>query len=344
MPNSLKPFADRLVQWQRQHGRHDLPWQRTRDPYRVWLSEIMLQQTQVVTVMGYYTKFLNAFPDVNALATASLDQVLGLWSGLGYYSRARHLHACAKQVVDEFGGVFPMQASLLQTLKGIGPSTAAAIVSLCFEERVAILDGNVKRVLTRHLGFAGDLSVAKNEKDLLVKATQCLPTDAKDMPAYTQGIMDLGATLCTRANPACERCPVQRDCVALASGNPGDYPVKTRKLKRTAQSLWLLCATTAQGDVWLQQRPATGVWASLFTQPMFDSEAQLLAAVPLAFRSQVTCQTAFTHVLTHKDMHIHACHVCVPSRVDMGEGTWFKPAEWPTLGLPTPVRKLLETA
>ena len=280
MPKALSPFADRLVLWQRQHGRHDLPWQNTRDPYRVWLSEIMLQQTQVATVMAYYTRFLQAFPDVQTLAAASLDDVLGLWSGLGYYSRARHLHACAKQVVEDFAGVFPSQSALLQTLKGIGPSTAAAIASLCFEERVAILDGNVKRVLTRHQGFAFDLSESKHEKKLWEVADRCLPQSRSDMPAYTQGIMDLGATLCTRAKPQCERCPVQADCVASARGDPTAFPVKTRKVKRSAESLWLLCATTVQGDVWLSQRPPTGIWAGLYTQPMFDNEDRLKGSLP----------------------------------------------------------------
>ena len=342
MSKALSPFAVRLVQWQRQHGRHDLPWQNTRDPYRVWLSEIMLQQTQVVTVMGYYQRFLQAFPDVQTLAAASLDQVLGLWSGLGYYSRARHLHACAKQVVDEFAGVFPRHSAQLQTLKGIGPSTAAAIASLCFEERVAILDGNVKRVLTRHQGFAWDVSVSTHEKKLWELAKQCLPATGLDMPSYTQGIMDLGATLCTRAAPSCQRCPVHADCVAFANGNPTNYPVKTRKIKRSAESLWLLCATTSQGDVWLRQRPPTGVWAGLYTQPIFEAEDRVLSTLPQKWRHLLNVQTAFTHVLTHKDLHIHACHLALPKRMDLGEGAWFSPSEWPALGLPAPVRKLLE--
>ncbi len=338
----MNSFARRLVDWQRLHGRHDLPWQNTRDPYRVWLSEIMLQQTQVVTVLGYYQRFLSAFPDVNALAAAHLDQVLGLWSGLGYYSRARNLHACAQQVVSEFGGVFPQQMVGLQTLKGIGPSTAAAIASLCFEQRGAILDGNVKRVMTRHQGFALDLSSTANEKKLQTIADNCLPLKAVDMPVYTQGIMDLGATLCTRSSPACPRCPVRADCVAAAAANPLDYPVKTRKIKRSAQSLWLLCASTQDGDVWLNQRPSTGVWASLYTQPLFDSEKQLLQALPERLRHSVRLEPAFVHVLTHKDLHLHACHVLLPEKISLGEGGWFSAAQWPVMGLPAPVRKLLE--
>jgi len=340
----MTSFATRLVAWQRLHGRHDLPWQNTRDPYRVWLSEIMLQQTQVVTVIAYYDRFLAAFPDVKALAAAHLDQVLGLWSGLGYYSRARNLHACAQQVAAQFGGVFPRQVADMQTLKGIGPSTAAAIASLCFDERVAILDGNVKRVLTRHQGFALDLSSSANEKKLQTVADSCLPLKSGDMPAYTQGIMDLGATLCTRSAPDCQRCPVNTDCVAFAGANPTDYPVKTRKTKRSAQSLWLLCATTAQGDVWLAQRPATGVWAGLYTQPLFSSEPELMAAVAPRYRQMVTMEPAFVHVLTHKDLHMHACHLRLTDKLAFGEGRWFSPSEWPGLGLPAPVRKLLQAA
>lgn len=180
-------FAARLLHWQRQHGRHGLPWQGTRDPYRVWLSEIMLQQTQVATVLGYFARFIQRFPDVAALAAASSDEVMALWSGLGYYSRARNLHQCARHVVERFGGQFPRSAALLQTLPGIGPSTAAAIAAFCFDERAAILDGNVKRVLTRHLGDASDLAVAANARALHARALALLPANSADMPAYTQG-------------------------------------------------------------------------------------------------------------------------------------------------------------
>ena len=337
----MTSFAKRLVDWQRVHGRHDLPWQNTRDPYRVWLSEIMLQQTQVLTVMGYYQRFLTAFPDVQALAAAHLDQVLGLWSGLGYYSRARNLHACAQQVVSEFAGVFPKRMDQLQTLKGIGPSTAAAIASLCFEQRVAILDGNVKRVLTRHQGFALDLSSSANEKKLQAVADASLPSKNVDMPAYTQGIMDLGATVCTRSAPDCPRCPVRTDCVAFAEANPGDYPVKTRKIKRSSQSLWLLCVSTQAGEVCLQQRPAKGVWAGLYTQPLFDSAEQLLAVVPKHLHTQLRWEPAFVHVLTHKDLHLHTCYLALPKPMKLGEGVWCSAEQWPVMGLPAPVRQLL---
>ena len=203
-------FAQRLVAWQRMHGRHALPWQQTRDPYHVWLSEVMLQQTQVATVLGYFSRFVERFPDVQRLAAASLDDVLALWSGLGYYSRARNLHRCAQAVVDQYGGVFPRTAALLETLPGIGRSTASAVAAFCFNERVAILDANVRRVLSRVLGFAEDLSVARNTEVLWAHAEALLPgpKQANTMPHYTQALMDLGAMVCLPRKPDCRACPV----------------------------------------------------------------------------------------------------------------------------------------
>ena len=339
-------FATRVVAWQKLHGRHDLPWQNTQDPYRVWLSEIMLQQTQVVTVLGYFERFLTRFPDVQSLAQASLDDVLGLWSGLGYYSRARNLHRCAQQVRDQYSGVFPTEAQVLETLPGIGRSTAAAIASLCFGERVAILDANVKRVVTRVLGFDGDLAMASHVRALWDAATCLLPVQ-KDavsaMPRYTQGMMDLGATLCLPKKPDCAACPVRQDCVAAAAGNPQRYPVRTRILKRSSQSIWLLWAHSADGAVWLGKRPTPGVWAGLHCLPLFDSEEALMDAVPAHLRPHLQAQTVFTHVLTHKDLHLHPWRVCAPDQSFSGEaGRWVDSDEWPQLGLPAPIRKLLQ--
>jgi len=347
MPKTLTPsptLAEAVVAWQKKHGRHDLPWQNTQDPYAVWLSEIMLQQTQVVTVREYFARFMARFPTVADLAAAHQDEVLGLWSGLGYYSRARNMHRAAQDVVALHGGVFPRCSEALQTLPGIGRSTAAAVASLCFSEPIAILDGNVKRVLTRFLGFKEDLASSRHEKTLWQIAQSMLPQAdvAQAMPRYTQGVMDLGATVCTPKKPQCDRCPVQAQCVAALEGSPERYPVKTRKLKRSSATLWLLHAQTAQGDVWLMQRPQTGVWAGLYCLPVFDSFEALEAAVPASWRNGLNMQAAFTHVLTHKDLHIHACHVSIPQGIDLGEGTWFAANEWPALGLPAPVRKLLE--
>ena len=337
-------WATRVLRWQARHGRKDLPWQGTQDPYRVWLSEIMLQQTQVVTVRDYYARFLQRFPDVRALAAATLDDVLALWSGLGYYSRARNLHACAVQVVQAHGGGFPGTAAQLQTLPGIGPSTAAAIASICFGERVAILDGNVKRVLTRALGFDDDLSVGANERALWAHATELLPQRdlARAMPRYTQAVMDLGATVCLARKPLCAACPVADICVARREGRPESYPVKTRKLKRSALSLWLLWAQTRDGSVWLRQRPTPGVWAGLYCLELFDSYDALSAAIPPTYRDRLQELEAFTHVLTHKDLHLHPVRVLLPARVKpSAQGGWQAAGTWPLLGLPAPVRKLL---
>ena len=268
----MSPLADALVAWQRTHGRHALPWQNTCDPYRVWLSEIMLQQTQVTAVLRYYDRFLARFPDVASLAAAPLDDVLALWSGLGYYSRARNLHRCAQTVVARHGGVFPASAAVLAELPGIGRSTAAAIASFCHDERVSILDGNVKRVLSRALAFDGDLAQPAQERALWDRATALLPTDRTDMPAYTQGLMDLGATVCSRSKPDCLLCPLSGLCAARASGRMTDYPVRTRKLKRTRRENWCLWLQTADA-VWLQQRPDSGIWAGLWSLPLFDDGA-----------------------------------------------------------------------
>jgi A/G-specific adenine glycosylase len=337
-------FAGRVVRWQQTHGRNSLPWQNTRDPYRVWLSEIMLQQTQVVTVLDYYARFLARFPDVRALAAAELDDVLALWSGLGYYSRARNMHRCAQDVVQLHGGEFPASAQALQTLPGIGRSTAAAIASFCFGERVAILDGNVKRVLTRVLGFGADLASAANERELWEQAQELLPARAvrESMPRYTQGLMDLGATVCLSRNPSCLLCPVREICAAHDEGAPEDYPVKTRKLKRSSQALWLLRARTGDGSVWLEKRPATGIWAGLYCLPVFESRDALQAALPAKAHTRLRDDEPFVHVLTHKDLHLHPVAVELPaSPVGTGQGAWFAASELGRLGLPAPIRKLL---
>ncbi len=339
-------FAKRVVAWQRTHGRNDLPWQNTQDPYRVWLSEIMLQQTQVVTVRNYFTRFIARFPNVASLAQASLDDVLGLWSGLGYYSRARNLHCCAQQVMELHGGAFPASAEVLETLPGIGRSTAAAIASLCFGEGVAILDANVKRVVTRVLGFDADLAQGVHVRALWDAATELLPVGkdaASAMPRYTQGMMDLGATVCLPKKPQCEICPVREDCVATKAGDPQRYPVRTRTLKRSSQSIWLLWAQSGDGAVWLDKRPTPGVWAGLHCLPLFDSEDALKLAVPRTLQSTLHALPVFTHVLTHKDLYLHVW------RLDLADpsaawdaGRWVAGTDWPAQGLPAPIRKLLQ--
>ncbi len=338
-------IATPVVRWQATHGRNHLPWQQTRDPYRVWLSEIMLQQTQVATVLDYYPRFLARFPDVAALAAATVDDVLALWSGLGYYSRARNLHRCAQQVMELHGGAFPRSAEALATLPGIGRSTAGAIAAFCFSERVPILDANVRRVLTRALGFGEDLAVARNERLLWAQAEALLPRERLEeaMPRYTQGLMDLGAGVCVPRNPRCEACPLQAQCVARREGEPERYPVRTRKLSRRAESWWLLLRRNAAGAFWLERRPSTGIWAGLYCPPVF-AEPQALAPF-IAGASDVQYLEPFTHVLTHRDLHLHP--VLVSAAEDAAQGSegagWYGPAAWAGLGLPAPVRKLLET-
>ena len=347
---ALSPaFATQVVRWQKSHGRNSLPWQNTRDPYRVWLSEIMLQQTQVVTVLDYYARFLQRFPTVVDLAAAPADDVLGLWSGLGYYSRARNLHRCAQDVVRLHGGQFPQTAELLQTLPGIGPSTAAAVASFCYSERVAILDGNVKRVLTRVTGFVGDLASSAQERALWAMATALLPRRnlLEAMPRYTQGVMDLGATICTTRQPSCLLCPVQTLCRGLAGGAPERFPVKTRKLKRSAQSLSLLWVQRADGAIWLERRPVPGIWGGLYCFPVFDSEDDLLATLPAAQQPRLEAIKPFVHVLTHKDLRLSPMLLVLSAREAKaarlpGEGAWFTREAWTGLGLPAPIRKLLD--
>ena len=341
-------LAQRVLRWQRQFGRRGLPWQGTRDPYRVWLSEIMLQQTQVATVRDYYLRFLQRFPDLRALADAPLDEVLALWSGLGYYSRARNLHRCAQVVQNEHGGAFPANSEALAKLPGIGRSTAAAIAAFCHGERVAILDGNVKRVLGRALGFGADLAQAANERELWRKAQALVPE--REVGAYTQGLMDLGATLCTARQPACERCPLATLCIARREGRPEAYPLKSRRLRRGRRAHVLLWLT--QGErLWLVQRPAKGVWAGLWSLPEFETpEAaqRLLSDWP----GQGETLPAIEHALTHFDWTLQPLRWHLPARLaakrldaltaQLPAGRWYGIDEALQLGLPAPIRKLLQ--
>lgn len=345
-------FFEALVRWQRLHGRHGLPWQASRDPYRVWLSEIMLQQTQVQTVLAYYPRFLARFPDVQALAQAHLDEVLALWSGLGYYSRARHLHRAAQQVVQERGGVFPRCAAELQTLSGIGRSTAAAIAAFCFGEPISILDGNVRRVLSRFLAFGGDLAQARQEQQLWAAAQALLPTarppSHDDMATYTQALMDLGATVCTRTRPRCTDCPVASGCVARAEGQPQAYPVRSRKLVRRTEAWWWLVLRRPDGACWVQQRPHRGIWAGLFCFPVWADAASLQVWTGQIFASPALLwHPALHHALTHRDLVLHPVERPWPAELpvpaDLGPGQWLRPGD-ATVGVPAPVRAWLQQA
>jgi len=335
-------FAQAVVRWQQEHGRRELPWQNTRDPYRVWLSEIMLQQTQVATVLGYYDRFLLRFPSVAALAAAPEDAVLAEWSGLGYYSRARNLHRAARKVVAEHGGVFPRSAAELAQLPGIGRSTAAAIAAFCFGEQVPILDANVRRVLSRFLAFEHDLARAPHERALWALATDLVPQSASDMPAYTQGLMDLGASVCTARKPSCASCPLASACAAWHTGEPERFPVRSRKLLRKSESWWLLFLREPGGRIWLQRRPEPGIWAGLFCAPVFPDQEALLAHAGCKGAGQMQEWAPVRHALTHRQLLLHPVEMALSAAQAMEEnGAWFAPGEWPDLGLPAPVRSML---
>ena len=326
-----------------------MPWQGTLDAYRVWLSEIMLQQTQVATVLRYYEPFLARFPDVAALAAAPLDDVLAAWSGLGYYSRARNLHRCAQVVVAAHDGRFPQSSAALARLPGIGRSTAAAIAAFCFGERTAILDGNVKRVLARTLAFGGDLARPAALRELWALAEGLLP--ASGIEAYTQGLMDLGAEVCLARTPRCHVCPVAPLCAAAASGTQSRFPVKgARALRGRREHVWLwLCW---RERVWLVPRPLRGIWAGLWSLPEFDGAADFDAATS-AWPGRVERLQSFTHTLTHLDWTLHPQRWTLPSgaadarvaalTAPWPEGRWFELASALDLGLPAPLRRMLST-
>ena len=338
----MKSFAARIIDWQRQHGRHTLPWQQTCDPYRIWLSEIMLQQTQVVTVAGYYARFLARFPDVMALANASLDEVLALWSGLGYYSRARNLHAAAQRIAFQHEGRFPANAAELVSLPGIGRSTAAAIAALAYGERCAILDGNVKRVLARHAGIAGWPGAKDVETALWRCAEARLPE--QDIGPYTQGMMDLGALVCTRSHADCAHCPVAGDCVARAENRisflPGPRPKKSLPERRT-QMLMLI----DRGEVLLEKRPAHGIWGGLWslpeTEPATDCTRHCQQRWGYTVNAQQTLPS-LVHGFTHFRLAIQPVRLHVAPRTGTPPGhVWLPFKDVLDAALPAPVRKLL---
>ncbi|WP_172201835.1 A/G-specific adenine glycosylase [Niveibacterium sp. COAC-50] len=340
----MSQFADTLIAWQRAHGRHDLPWQASRDAYRVWLSEIMLQQTQVDTVIPYYQRFLARFPDLASLAAAPVDDVLALWSGLGYYARARNLHAAAQQIARMHGGRFPQSASAIAELPGIGRSTAAAIAAFCFGERAAILDGNVKRVLARHFGIEGFPGVRAVEQSMWALAESLLPAQGVD--TYTQSLMDLGATVCTRNRPRCADCPVAGSCVARQQGRQAELPTpRPTRVVPERQSRVLIARN--DGAVLLQKRPPHGIWGGLYALPEIPDELDAEAhALTLGLRANgvATPLPPLRHAFTHFRLTLE------PQLIDVsGEGIrdpawrWAAPHEWDSLGLPTPVRRLLDS-
>jgi A/G-specific adenine glycosylase len=343
-------FSQAVIDWQRTHGRHTLPWQNTRDAYRVWLSEIMLQQTQVAAVLGYYARFLERFPTVQALAAGPIEDVMACWSGLGYYTRARNLHACAVRVVNEYGGVFPADPALLADLPGIGRSTAAAITAFSNGTRAAILDGNVKRVFARVFGVEGYPGEKRVEEGLWRRAEALLP--AEGIEAYTQGLMDLGATLCTRSRPDCPRCPLRARCVAYATNRTEELPVRKPK-KTNPEKRADMLVVLHDGAVLLAQRPWTGIWGGLLSLPEVDGHVGIEAAhdggIALAAQVQALGQVEevqallpLVHVFTHYRLHIHPHKVTLGERGATPEGhVWVKMTDVGDAALPAPVKKLL---
>lgn len=342
----MSDFSSSLIAWQKVHGRHDLPWQNTTDPYAIWVSEIMLQQTQVAAVIGYYSKFMQRFPDIATLANATQEEVLQHWSGLGYYSRARNLHNAAVTIVDVHGGKFPEDFDTIQTLSGIGRSTAAAIASFAFNQIQTILDGNVKRVLARHFLVEGWPSHPRIEKELWARAEDLLPK--QDMVAYTQGLMDLGATLCTRSKPKCDSCPLISTCEAHKQQRVHQLPTpKPRKAIPEKHTTMLILM---RGDeVMLEKRPPTGIWGGLWSFPEVEDAED---CVDLAFtRFGISTQAAealprLSHAFTHFKLHIQPQPLVVltsSSKVSEAGYLWINIDDATGAAIPTPVRKILQT-
>jgi len=337
-------FAARIIAWQKAYGRHDLPWQGTRDPYLIWVSEIMLQQTQVATVIPYYLRFLARFPDAAALAAAPLDEVLRLWSGLGYYSRACNLHRAAQAIAGEHGGKFPRRFEAVAALPGVGRSTAAAICVFAFGQRHAILDGNVKRVLARFRGIKGYGGDRKIADSLWEEAQRLLPRRAVE--AYTQGLMDLGATVCTRSKPRCPMCPVHGDCVAFRRGWTGKVPAP-RPRKRLPHRRTLMLALMRAGEVLLEKRPPSGIWGGMWCLPEAVRKTDIEAYCLKRFGThviEIDELPPIAHGFTHFKLDIRPLRLrvsaLVPEAVEPGV-MWLSLEEARGAAIPAPVRRIL---
>jgi len=312
-------FAEKLIAWQRRHGRHDLPWQGTRDPYRIWLSEVMLQQTQVATVIPYYERFIGRFADVRSLARASEEAVLALWSGLGYYARGRNLHRAAQEIAERG---FPRAAAQIAELPGVGRSTAAAIAVFAYGERAAILDGNAKRVLARNFGVA-------DQAELWLLAQRELPK--RDIETYTQALMDLGATLCTRRKPQCQRCPLGRTCVARREGRTAELPAPRERRELPHKEVkWLVLRRN--GAVLLERRPSSGIWGGLWCFPEHAGRA------PAGAQRLAPIEHGFTHFRLRIHPLLAAGNRALTTPVS---GRWMTFAQAQAAALPAPVRTLL---
>ena len=334
-------FSTRVIAWFDAAGRKHLPWQQDTTPYRVWVSEIMLQQTQVATVIPYYARFMQRFANVSALAAAPSDEVLHLWTGLGYYARARNLHRAAQIVANDYGGELPRTLEAMQSLPGIGRSTAGAILSIACRDRHPILDGNVKRVLTRYFGVQGYPGEKLIEARLWELAEKCTPHDR--VADYTQAIMDLGATLCTRARPKCTTCPVVSSCVAYRDSLQASLPTRKPKRARPARKAFVVVATNAAGAVLLERRPPSGIWGGLWTFPQFESYDDCLlfsGQLPIASSQLPTYHHSFTHFdLELQPLRLH--NAAMTQVADGDKYCWYDPANPTRIGLAKPVTDII---
>jgi A/G-specific adenine glycosylase len=345
-----KHFADSIIDWQRGHGRHDLPWQGTRDPYRIWVSEIMLQQTQVSAVIAYYQRFMARFPDVATLAHANLDEVMPYWAGLGYYARCRNLHRAAVMVMDKHGGIFPRHVDDVRALPGIGRSTAAAICAFAYGDSLPILDGNVKRVFARYFGLDGDIRTKPVEDAMWEIAQREVP--AANIEAYTQGQMDLGATLCKRSKPACLLCPLQSCCVAYREGRTHLLPYSAKKAANPLRKTTML-VLVHQHQVLLERRPPTGIWGGLWSLPEMahdSTAAEMLSLVKNRYAAKLKRTRAIEHLpdITHGFTHftlditpvLLKVETLLPQVAEAG-AMWVDLNDIADAALPAPVKKLL---
>jgi A/G-specific adenine glycosylase len=359
MSNSVRgeSFASELLAWDARVGRHDLPWQRQRTPYRVWVSEVMLQQTHVATVIPYFERFIARFPDIRALAGAPVDEVLHLWSGLGYYARARNLQRAAQQIRDEHSGEFPTDFESVAALPGIGRSTAGAILALASDQSHPILDGNVRRVMARVFALPGRSGEKVLEEKLWQQAA--LLTPQQGVARYTQAIMDVGATVCTRANPACGQCPFEHRCQAHALGRPQDFPAPRKARARPEREVWMLLARRDDGAVRLIQRAARGIWGGLWSPPEYSSQQEVELAVGqgAGVASSLHPLDELRHAFTHFDLVIRPLRMDVSANTsfDMppvaargvadsaAKSMWYNPARPEAIGLPAPVTQLIRS-
>lgn len=344
---ALDQFAQTVVSWQKKDGRHGLPWQNTRDPYKIWLSEIMLQQTQVSTVIGYYERFLARFPTLESLAQATQDEVMPYWAGLGYYARARNLHRCAQEICQNWQGEFPPDADQIMLLPGIGRSTAAAIAAFSYGQRRPIMDGNVKRVFTRYFGIYGNPAARATEQLLWQTADNVVAAApaSLDMAVYTQGLMDLGSGLCTRSRPDCSACPLSTHCYARLESCQHELPTpKPKKTQDERQCKMLILQN--QASILLEQRPSPGIWGGLWSLPQYDDLDALQAACLHWGQNAAPAHkmAALLHTFSHFKLHIEPWHVpcSTPALSEpLPHQTWVPIASLPETALPAPVKKIL---